>query len=144
MTSPGNSIIVVDTNIVSYIYRNDPIAAPYLNEMTGRRAVISFQTYEEILYGALSSKWGERRISELLAYVAANYEIIGYDLELVRTCARLRAASRSCGRELKPADAWIAATAILLNCPLLSHDRDFGSPPDLRVIRCAPTAGPPG
>lgn len=146
MTAPFRPtlVVVVDTNIVSYIYRDDPIAAPYLNEMAGRRAVISFQTYEEILYGALSSNWGDRRISDLLAYVAANYEMIGYDLELVRTCARLRADSRRRGRELKPADAWIAATAILLNCPLLSHDRDFGNPPDLRVIRHPHTAPPPG
>lgn len=135
MTTPSNPPLVVDTNIVSYIYRNDPIAAPYLNEMAGRRAVISFQTYEELLYGALSSNWGERRVGELLAYVATNYEMIGYDLELVRTCARLRAAFRSRGRELKPADAWIAATAVLLKCPLLSHDRDFGNPTELRVIR---------
>lgn len=59
MTSPSNSTIVVDTNIVSYIYRRDPIATPYLNAMAGQRTVISFQTYEEILYGALISKWSE-------------------------------------------------------------------------------------
>lgn len=127
MTSPANSIIVVDTNIVSYIYRNDPIATPYLSEMRGRRAVISFQTYEEILYGAFISNWGEQRVSALLDYVNATYDLIGYDLELVQTCARLPAASRRRGRELKPADAWVAATAILLNCPLLSHDRDLAT-----------------
>ena len=66
--------------------------------------------------------------------------MIGYDLELVQTCARLRADCRRRGRELKPADAWGAATAILLRCPLLSHDRDFGGHPDLRVI-CYPQAG---
>ena len=89
------------------------------------------------MYGAFSSDWGERRVSALLDHVNATYDLIGYDLELVQTGARLRAASRRRGRELKPADAWVAATAILLSCPLLSHDRDFGNPPDLRVIRYA-------
>ena len=137
MTSSTLRTVVVDTNVVSHIYRESSVATPYLREMAGRRAVISFQTYEEILYGVLCSNWGERRRHDILAYVDATYEMVGYDRELVNACAHLRAASRRRGRELKPADAWIAATAILLGCPLLSHDRDFGSPPELEVIRYA-------
>ena len=62
--------------------------------------------------------------------------MIGYDRELVNTSARLRAAAGR-GGKLSQADAWIAATAILLGCPLLSHDRDFGNPPELRLISYA-------
>ena len=137
MTAPTVPSVVVDTNVVSYIYRQDRRAEPYLNDMVGRRAVISFQTYEELLYGALRSNWGERRRNELLDYVEANYEMIGYDRELVNASARLRAAASDRGRPLSQADAWIAATAILLGCPLLSHDRDFGNSPELRLIRYA-------
>ncbi len=137
MTAPTVPSVVVDTNVVSYIYRKEQRAEPYLNEMVGRRAVISFQTYEELLYGVLRRNWGERRRNELLDYVEANYEMIGYDRELVNACARLRAAASDRGRSLSPADAWIAATAILLGCPLLSHDRDFGNPPELRLISYA-------
>ena len=138
MTAPTVPSIVVDTNVVSYIYRQDRRAEPYLNDMARRRAVISFQTYEELLYGALRSNWGERRRNELLDYVGANYEMVGYDRELVNACARLRAAASDRGRPLSPADAWIAATAILLGCPLLSHDRgDFGNSPELRLISYA-------
>ena len=137
MTSPTLRPVVVDTNVVSYIYRKSSVATPYLREMAGRRVVISFQTYEEMLYGALTSNWGEPRREALLEYLNRAYETIGYDRELVNACAHLRVASRRRGRELKPADAWIAATAVLLRCPLLSHDRDFGSPPELEVIRYA-------
>ena len=63
------------------------------------------------------------------------------DLELVKVCADLRARSRRLGRELSTADAWIAATAVLLNCRLLSHDRDFGSLPGLEVIHYDSPAG---
>ena len=125
MTAPTLHPVVVDTNVVSFIYRDAPLAARYRDAMIGRRAVISFQTREGILYGVLRRNWGERRLGRLLAYVDANYEMVGYDRELVNACARLRA------------DAWIAATAVLLQCPLLSHDRDFGSPPELRVISYA-------
>ena len=93
MTTPTSQPVVVDTNVVSYIYRKEQRAEPYLNEMVGRRAVISFQTYEELLYGVLRSNWGERRRNEFLDYVEANYEMIGYDRELVNACARLRAAA---------------------------------------------------
>ena len=137
MTAPTIRTVVVDTNVVSYIYRKDRRAEPYLNDMVGRRAVISFQTYEELLYGVLRSNWGERRRNEFLDYVEANYEMIGYDRELVDACARLRAAAADRGGKLNQADAWIAATAILLGCPLLSHDRDFGNPPELRLISYA-------
>ena len=132
MTSP----VVADTNVVSYIYRKDSVARPYMEQMANHHAIILFQTYEDLLFGVLTSDWRQRRIDRLLQYVDTNYDIVEYDLELVKICARLRADSRRRGRELKQGDAWIAATAILLRCPLLSHDRDLGNPPELRVIRC--------
>ena len=135
MTSETQTPVVVDTNVVSYIYRNDPVGSRYIKRMKNHRAVVSFQTYEELLFGVLVTNWGQRRRDELFQYVDATYEMVGYDLELVNICARLRADSRRRGRELNTADAWIAATAVLLNCPVLSHDRDFGNLPDLQVIR---------
>ena len=135
MTYPEQYPIVIDTSVVSYIHRGEPIARQYMNKMAGYRAVISFQTYEEILFGVLVSNWGRRRIDDLIRYVDETYDVAGYDIELVKACARLRADSRRRGRELSTADAWIAATAVLLNCPVLSHDRDFGNLPDLQVIR---------
>ena len=135
MTSLMQPAVVVDTNVVSYVYRNDPIASRYIQRMKNHRAVISFQTYEELLFGVLIANWGQRRRDQLFNYVEATYEVVGYDLELVNICARVRADSRGRGSELSVADAWIAATAIWLDCPLLAHDKDFGNPPDLQVVR---------
>ena len=137
MTFLEQPSVVVDTTVVSYIHRREPIAQQYMNRMIGHRAVISFQAYEEILFGIQISNWGRRRIDDLIRYVDETYDMVGYDLELVKACARLRAYSRRRGRELKTADAWIAATAVLLNCPILSHDRDFSGLPDLQVVRFA-------
>ena len=135
MTTHQQDTLVVDTNVVSYIHRKDPIGEPYLARMNGCRTVISFQTYEELLFGVLKDKWGQRRIDDLFRYVSENYDTIGYDIELVKASARLRTDSERRGRKLNTADAWIAATAVLLGCPLLAHDKDFGNPPGLRVIR---------
>ena len=129
-----NYLVVADTNVVSYIFRDDPIGEPYRAALANRRRVISFQTYAELMYGALSSNWGQRRINDLAEHISDNYGVFGCNRRLVIACARLRAESRRIGRELSTADAWIAATAVLLNCPLLSHDRDFGNLPGLEVI----------
>ena len=135
MTLQNQPRIVADTNVVSYIYRNDRIAQPYLARMDGHRAAISFQTYEELVFGTFNANWGRRRSEALLRHIDTKYAMVEADLELVKVCASLRAQSRRLGQELSAADAWIAATAVLLNCPLLSHDRDFGSLPGLEVIR---------
>ena len=62
-------MIVLDTNIVSFIFGGDDRARYYLERIQGRRAIISFQTLEEMWYGAYSNGWGERRRSELARYL---------------------------------------------------------------------------
>ena len=127
MTPSNESLppIVVDTNVVSYIYRGLPIARPYLERIVGHRPTISFQTYEELRHGVLRNNWGQRRIEELFQYVDREYDVVHSNSELVATCADLRLHCERQGRRLETADAWIAATAVMLDCSLLSHDRDF-------------------
>ena len=45
--------------------------------------------------------------------------------------------ARKAGRRLEAGDCWIAATALLLDAPLLTHDKDFDTKacPSLAVIR---------
>ena len=51
-------MIVLDSNVVSYIFRNSSEATYYLQQIAGLRAVISFQTLEEAWYGAYYKSWG--------------------------------------------------------------------------------------
>ena len=127
-------MIVLDTNVVSYIFNNDPAARYYLHQIQDRRALISFQTLEERWFGAYSGGWNERRRNELSSHLR-QYEVIWPNAELVDICARLRAERKAAGREIAVADAWIAATALMLDCPLASHDGDFEGIPDLELIR---------
>ena len=55
--------------------------------------------------------------------------------ELTHTYARLRSERRSAGWEMPMADAWIAATAIMLECPLASHDHGFADIPELELVQ---------
>lgn len=56
-------------------------------------------------------------------------------VRLINVCAQLRAGRKVAGRTLQSADARIAATAIMLQCPLAAHDRDFSGIPGLEVIQ---------
>ena len=132
MTSAEQSI-VADTNIVSYIARGSPMADYYLPFLRTRRVIISFQTWEEALYGAHWRGWGYRRVRALEMQME-QYYIVWPNLDLIRICARLRQQRRAAGAELGVADAWVAATALYLDCPLATHDRDFIGIPDLRLI----------
>lgn len=130
----ASELIVIDTNIVSYIFNQDDKANYYLERMRGTQWSISFQTLEELWCGAYSKGWGRRRKIELERYLE-RYEVIWPDRELVDVCARLCSERRSAGRRLQEADAWVAATAIKLNCKLASHDRDFSGIPGLRLLQ---------
>jgi predicted nucleic acid-binding protein len=114
-------LVVLDTSVVSYVFNGDSRADYYKERIRGERCVISFQTLEEVRFGAYKRGWGDRRKNELERYLQ-QYEIIWASPELVRHCAHLRSESEKIGRALATADAWIAATALLLECPLASHD----------------------
>lgn len=128
--------VVVDTSVVSIIYNHDDRAPYYERRLAGRRSLISFQTLEELWFGTYKNDWGERRQARLAEHLN-QYEVVWASDELVHICARLRSERRSVGRELKSADAWIAATAILMDCPLAAHDGDFSDIPGLKLIRSA-------
>ena len=51
-------MIVLDTSVVSLLFKGDPRSGFYLPHMTGQRTVVSFQTVEEVWYGAYKARWG--------------------------------------------------------------------------------------
>ena len=108
----------------------------YRDHISGLHLLISFQTSEELWYGAYKGRWRERR-QGVLNHHLQQYEIIWPDSDLVEVCARLRHERRSVGRVMSHADAWIAATALLLDCPLASSDQDFRGIPELELIQAA-------
>ena len=127
-------MIVLDSVVISYIYNMDTRATYYLDRIEGLRAFISFQTLEESWKGAYSRGWGDRQKKELQQYLD-QYEVIWPSRGLVDQCARLRSERERAGRSMSPADAWIAATALYLGCPLASHDRGFLGIPNLDLIQ---------
>ena len=136
MISKASGSIVIDTNVVSHIFNRNNEAAYYIEKMHDSQWIISFQTLEELWYGAYSKGWGSRRKTEL-AHHLERYKVIWPDEKLVYICARLRQERKSVGRVMGQADAWIAATALSMDCPLASSDRDFSGIPELDLIQAA-------
>jgi tRNA(fMet)-specific endonuclease VapC len=126
--------VVLDTNVVSYIFNGDSRAVYYRERLLANRQVISFQTLEESLFGAHLAHWGDSRVADLLGYLDS-YRVIWPTDDLVDVCARLRAERRAAGRELEMQDAWIAATALFLRCPLASQDSHFAGIPNLELVK---------
>ena len=134
MTQSSGQPVVVDTSVVSIIFRGDAKAQFYEEHIASMRLVMSFQTLEELYIWPIRNSWGTRRRNEFLRHLSV-YQVVWSDLGLVRLSAELRAERERAGRRLNVADAWIAATALLLGCPLASHDRDFDGIPSLAVIK---------
>ena len=134
------SLIVLDTSVVSILIRRVESATYYRERIVGRRAVISFQTLEELWFGAYKGSWGDRR-KNALRQSLDRYEVMWPNSDLVRISAHLRSERERVGRRLNTGDAWVAATALLLECPLASDDHDFSDIPDLELIQAS--APPP-
>lgn len=56
------SAVVVDTNVVSYLLRNHPLAVRYEPHLRGTLLAISFMTLAEVLYGGASAGWNRQRL----------------------------------------------------------------------------------
>ena len=98
------------------------------------RPVISFQTVEEAWFGAVKDNWGASRRNGLSQHLA-QYDVVWPTPAMVDISANLRSDQEKAGHRLETADAWIAATALMLNCPLASHDGDFDWIPNLQLLR---------
>ncbi len=126
--------LVVDTDVLSFIFRGDTRAALYAPHFFGHVLTISFQTRAEMLRGAISAGWGARRRRQLNGWLG-KYAVVHSSDELCERWAEALAGARRAGRPIAAADAWVAAAALLLDVPLVTHNAgDYAGVPGLLVI----------
>jgi predicted nucleic acid-binding protein len=126
--------IVVDTDVVSFLFKNHPVGLRYDPELAGRVALISFMTLAELERWALQYRWSAQRLHWLHLYLR-RFTIVPSSPDLCRKWAEVMVGAQAAGRRIECADAWIAATAVLYGVPLATHNRrDYLGVPDLQLI----------
>jgi tRNA(fMet)-specific endonuclease VapC len=117
--------------------RPNPLADAYRDLVGGRRVLLAFHTVVELRYGALRAGWGELRRRRLERGIA-ELTVVQPDNQMITVCAELRRrcqqAGHALGNKLHDGDRWIAAAAIRLSVPLVSHDGLYLNAPGLELI----------
>jgi predicted nucleic acid-binding protein len=126
--------IVVDTNIVSFLFKRDTRAELYRQHLTNTQKLISFMTLAELRRWALERNWGNKRRDELEEFLL-DYAVVFADNELCNLWAKAVTDCKRNGRPIDTADAWIASVALLFDIPLVTHNRShFEGVDGLKII----------
>ena len=114
--------LVVDTDVVSFLYKRDTRAELYRPHLNDPPFIISFMTLAELRSWMRHRHWGPTRRQRLERYLQ-RYQLIYANDELCEFWAQATDSARRNGRPIGSADAWIAATALMQNVPLVTHNR---------------------
>jgi predicted nucleic acid-binding protein len=127
--------LVVDTDVASFVFKWHPQFAPqYVAIMRGSELVVSFMTLAEMRQGAMAANWGTRKRDILETYLA-DFAVLHSDSSLCSMWAIIRTESASVGRQMSSADAWIAATALVLAAPLVTNNpKDYRHLGKLQIL----------
>jgi tRNA(fMet)-specific endonuclease VapC len=63
------SLILIDTDIASFIFKGSDYAKPYMPVLNGYELAISFMTVAELFQWAIVRQWGDRRFVQLEQYL---------------------------------------------------------------------------
>ncbi len=139
MTTRQYDGVVVDTNVLSYIYSPEPfgmeLAERYRPHIEDCPVAISFQTEGELRVALATQNLDSHRFYTLIAEV----EIVDWSHDLLDCYVRIRAAAidrwnRGGGPKIDAADGWVAAAALLLGRPLVTHDERLSKCPLIETI----------
>lgn len=88
-------------------------------------------------HGAFNANWGQRR-RDLLENYLNDFSVLHSDSHLCSTWATIRTESARKGRPIGVADAWIAATSLVLRAPLVTNNpSDYHHLDNLQLVSAA-------
>ena len=133
----STALAVVDTDVVSFLFKNHSLAPAYQAILAGRPLAVSLTTLAEIEYGMEAKNWGAAR-RDLMRRFLARFTLLLPDAETARAWARIKSGCERKGRPITFADAWIAAAALQLNVPLVTHNSsDYRAVEKLTILTAA-------
>jgi tRNA(fMet)-specific endonuclease VapC len=127
--------VVVDTCVLSALFRGGPVATAYRPHVAGRRLVISFITLGELHRWPLERGWGNRLRRSLETFIRRRCVLYPFNPALCRRWAEATYQASQNGYRVPTADSWIAATALLYGIPLVTNNpSDYEGIPNLNVV----------
>ncbi|BAZ81437.1 type II toxin-antitoxin system VapC family toxin [Sphaerospermopsis kisseleviana CS-549] len=117
---------LLDTNIVSAILKENPKANNRLKMLNrqNEQVFISAMTYYEIERGLLAVK-AVRKLSDFENWVKKYQVLLLDDMAIFKKASEIYADLKQRGLPIQDADIFIAATAIIHDLTLVSHDSDL-------------------
>lgn len=112
---------VVDTDVVSFLYKGDTRAELYRPYLSSPPFILSFMTLAELKSWMRQRNWGVARRQKLEQYLA-RYVILYANEALCDRWAEATDSARRSGLPIAAADAWVAATALQQDVPLVTHN----------------------
>jgi len=126
--------IVVDTDVLSFIFKKDTRARLFESHLVNVPKFISFMTFAELRSWELQSSWGQSK-SQMFELLLSDFGVIYADGKLCNIWANTTNESKKKGRPISTADAWIAATALMFEIPLVTNNRKhFEHLPGLSIL----------
>jgi tRNA(fMet)-specific endonuclease VapC len=127
--------LLLDTDVVSYLHKENRHAEQFREVVSGRRLAISFVTVAELYKWAVRHRWSESRVQRLNEALRL-YAVLPYSSSLAWTWAEVSAACEAAGRRMDGMDAWVAACVIHYSIDLLTNNTaDFFAARDLCGLR---------
>ena len=132
--SRSDAPVVVDTDVVSFLFNNHSLASAYQAILGVRPMAVSLIAMAEIEYGMEKRNWGIGR-RNLMRRFLDRFTPLLPDTGTAVLWARVKSDCERNGRPITFADAWIAAAALQLDVPLVTHNaRDFGAGENLTIL----------
>jgi len=126
--------LVVDTDVVSFNFKRDTRANLYHPHMVGKILVISFMALAELDLWVLERQWGRKRKLRLEQRIR-HYVVHPFNRVLCLKWAEATYSARRNGQPIQTGDAWMAATALALDIPLVTHNPgDYAGVDGLKVV----------
>ena len=115
-------MLVVDTDVVSFLFKQDTRADLYKPHLKGHLLLISPMTRAELESWALEHNWGQPRREAMRTHLK-RFMLAPFHEDLCVTWAEATNSARRSGRPINSSDAWVAAAALYYDVPLVTHNK---------------------
>ncbi len=127
-----NEPIALDTNIVIDVLNNKKVIVKSLQDY--QEIYLPITVCGELLFGAKNSARHEANAQLFRQFIQACF-VLNINELVAEEYSEIRKALRNKGRPLPENDIWIAATCLVNDLPLATHDRNFEMIESLKLVK---------